>query len=214
MMHATSSTIMHKCECIMVHMEMDMKPASTLSAQIRSIVAAALSESGMGLRRFEATKSLPAWSLRGIMDPSREQSPSVDRAAQILAALGYELEIRPREPAPAAPYASRNPAKSARFRRVTPEPEAPDFAASAPGPGPGPGPGETFERVADRHVAEILAAFADEYDAADGRTREALRIRFWHAYPDLRERERRLDRALGWLGWRVVAGRDATSQSN
>lgn len=162
-----------------------MQSAPALSAQIRSIVAAALSESGMGLRRFEGAKSLPAWSLRGIMDPSREQSPSVDRAAQILAALGYELTIRPRS---AAPYASRNPANSARIRRVNPEPAAPDFAAPAPDPPPEPPPGETFERVADRHVAEILAAFADEYDAADGRTREALRIRFWHAYPDLRER--------------------------
>lgn len=116
------------------------------------------------------------------------RTPLLSTVYQVCAALGYELEIRPREPAPAAPYASSNPAKSARFRRVTPEPEAPDFAASTPGPGPGPAPGETFERVADRHVAEILAAFADEYDAANGRTREALRIRFWHAYPDLRER--------------------------
>ena len=43
------------------------------------------------------------------------------------------------------------------------------------------------EPVPNRHIAEILAALADEYAAADQHTRESLRIRFWHAYPDLRE---------------------------
>ena len=155
------------------------------AAQIRDALAAR----GQSVRAAERLAGMPQRSIQAVLEG---HIPSLDRAAAIASALGYELTIRPREPAPDSPYVSRNPAKSARFRRVTPEPEAPDFAASTPGPGPGPGPGpapgETFERVADRHVAEILAAFADEYDAADGRTREALRIRFWHAYPDLRER--------------------------
>ena len=131
-----------------------------------------------GLRPLSASIGVPVGQLRSLISG---RAATITTVESVASALGYELTIRPRS---AAPYASRNPANSARIRRVNPEPAAPDFAA----PAPDPPPGETFERVADRHVAEILAAFADEYDAADGRTREALRIRFWHAYPDLRER--------------------------
>ena len=175
----------------MVHMEIDMDTAPDLSAQIRSIVAAALSESGMGLRRLEATRSLPAWSLRGIMDPSREQSPSVDRAAEILAALGYELVIRPREPvsgpAPDRPGSVSRPRETdldpsgpppgsvSRPRETDPDPPAPPSAVAS-------------EPVADRHVAELLAAIADEYEALNGDGRASLLTRIWGLHPELRER--------------------------
>ena len=177
-------------------------PASRrFAAQIRDALAAR----GQSVRAAERLAGMPQRSIQAVLEG---HIPSLDRAAAIAAALGYELTIRPREPLSApvpAPSGSRP-----RIRCLDPGPSPP--APEAP-------PEAAFERVADRHVAEILAAFADEYDAADGRAREALRIRFWHAYPDLsRKRERRLDRALAWLGWRVVAGREAgagsASQSN
>ena len=185
--------------CIMVHTEIAMDIAQTPSAQIRSIVAAALSESGMGQRRLEATRSLPVWSLRGIMDPSREQSPSVDRAADILAALGYELVIRPREAVSTGAAASEKTRQIAPIRRVFSERS--NEAAS-----PEPAPGAALEPVTDRHIAEAVAVLADEYDALNARGRESLLMRFWAVHPDLRERERRLARVVGWLGWQVVEG--------
>ena len=70
-----------------------------------------------------------------------------------------------------------------------------------------------FEPVSDRRLAEVLAVLADEWEeAVDERAREALLIRFWHAYPDLREREQSLARVVAWLGWRVIEGSAATSK--
>ena len=179
MVHVMSSTIMHGCGCIIVHMGRVMDIAPPPSAQIRSIVAAALSGSGMGQRRLEAVKSLPAWSLRGIMDPSREQSPSVDRAAEILAALGYELVIRPRA---GLSGVSGTPVESVL------EPAQSDAGKKSPPSEPALAPGA--EPVPDRAIAEILAALADEYEALNGHGRESLRMQFWATHPHLRERAR------------------------
>ena len=55
----------------------------------------ALAAAGVGARRFEAAHGLRPWALRGILDPTREQAPSVDRAAEICAALGLTLSIGP-----------------------------------------------------------------------------------------------------------------------
>ena len=69
-------------------------PKSTRpSEQIRHAVREALAAAGVGARRFEATHGLRPWALRGILDPTREQAPSVDRAAEICAALGLTLSI-------------------------------------------------------------------------------------------------------------------------
>ena len=82
--------------CYIAHM-------MALSAQIRGRVRAALDEASMGARRFERARGLPAWALRGILDPHREQIPSVDRAADICAALGLELKICAPKPGGGAP---------------------------------------------------------------------------------------------------------------
>jgi hypothetical protein len=58
-------------------------------------VRAALAAAGVGARRFEAARGLRPWTLRGILDPARQQAPSVDRAADICAALGLALSIGP-----------------------------------------------------------------------------------------------------------------------
>ena len=174
---------------MMVHMGRVMDIAPALSAQIRSIVTDALAESGMGQRRLEATRSLPAWSLRGIMDPSREQSPSVDRAAQILAALGYELVIRPR-----GAVSDTSPEISPSVSRIRETDFEKKSAAEIPPPG------SAWEPVPDCGIAEILAALADEYEALDAHGRESLRLRFWGLNPDLRERaDRRAGRRLARL---------------
>ena len=65
------------------------------SEQLRHAVREALAAAGVGARRFEAAHGLRPWALRGILDPTREQAPSVDRAAEICAALGLTLSIGP-----------------------------------------------------------------------------------------------------------------------
>ena len=80
-------------------------------------------------------------------------------------------------------------------------------AAVAPSPVPPPesGTAPALEPVPDRRIAEALAVLADEYEALNPRGRESLLMRFWAAYPDLRERRslgqgRRLARLAGDRG--------------
>ena len=82
---------MHGRLCYIVHMPSATRP----SEQIRHAVREALAAAGVGARRFEAAHGLRPWALRGILDPTREQAPSVDRAAEICAALGLTLSIGP-----------------------------------------------------------------------------------------------------------------------
>ena len=134
--------------------------------------------------------------------------PPLRRAAAIASALGYELVIRPR---------GRSAAAS------NPPPQIYDSAPQSQIPGGSgaggdrppiydsasqsqiPGGGVAVETVPDRRLAEVLAVLADEWEAVDDRAQEALLIRFWHAYPDLRERAaarsgRRLARLAGGVG--------------
>ena len=82
---------MHDRLCYIVHMNESTRP----SEQIRRAVREALAAAGVGARRFEAAHGLRPWTLRGILDPTRQQAPSVDRAAEICAALGLTLSIGP-----------------------------------------------------------------------------------------------------------------------
>ena len=93
-----SSTFMHGQLCYIVHMATPTRP----SEQIRRAVRDALEAAGVGARRFEAAHGLRPWALRGILDPTRRQAPSVDRAAEICAALGLTLSIDPAGDARAA----------------------------------------------------------------------------------------------------------------
>ena len=86
-----SSTFLHERLCYIVHMLNATRP----SEQIRRAVREALAAAGVGARRFESAHGLRPWALRGILDPTREQAPSVDRAAEICAALGLTLSIEP-----------------------------------------------------------------------------------------------------------------------
>ena len=100
-----SSTFLHDRLCYIVHMSSRSRP----SEQIRRAVRDALEAAGVGARRFEAAHGLRPWALRGILDPTRRQAPSVDRAAEICAALGLSLSIGPLGEAP-APGPSQRPA--------------------------------------------------------------------------------------------------------
>ena len=133
---------------------------------------------------------MPQRSMQAVLDG---HIPSLDRAAEIAEALGYELTIRPRDPS-AVPEAT--PAKSPQFRRGSP-----------PAAVPAPAAGAVFEPVADRRIAEVLAVLADTFDALGEPGRELLLAHFWATHPALRERGRRLGRVVGGLGWRVVEGR-------
>ena len=126
----------------------------------------------------------------------RGHPPSLERAAQIAAALGLELYIGPPR---GVSGASKAPSEFVS--------RAPGDKFAAPGAPPGGASGVALERVADLAIAELLAALADEYEALNARGRESLLARFWGLHPDLRERERRRVRVVAWLGWRVVEGR-------
>ena len=62
---------------------------------LRKVIRELVSESGVGARKFEAMHGLRPWALRGILDPKRKQSPSVDRAAEVCKALGLEFYVGP-----------------------------------------------------------------------------------------------------------------------
>ncbi len=49
----------------------------------------------MGVRRFETARGLKSGALHGMLDPARQQVPSLDRGADICAALGLEFYIGP-----------------------------------------------------------------------------------------------------------------------
>lgn len=185
----------------MVHMGDGMEIDQTPSARLRRIVGDALSGSGMGQRRLEAAMSLPRWALRGLMDPTRQQSPSIDRAAEICSALGYELVIRPRGEGPRDGVDSY----SALRNTSRPRPADPPLRPPAPpSPRPGGAPGAALEPVSDRRLAEVLAAVADEYEALDAVGQASMLTRIWSLHPELRERERAARRVVAWLGWRVL----------
>ena len=63
--------------------------------QLRGSIQESLRRSGVGVRRLESKLGLKPWSLRGILDRTRPQVPSVDRAFEICKALGLEFYIGP-----------------------------------------------------------------------------------------------------------------------
>lgn len=67
-----------------------------LADQIRQLVEDAMKAEGVGARRFEELRGLKPWALRGLLDPDRKQSPSIDKAKEIAEALGLELYLGPR----------------------------------------------------------------------------------------------------------------------
>ncbi len=54
-----------------------------------------LTEFGGGARRFEQSVGLKKWALRGILDPDRKQSPSLQKAEEICEAIGLDFYIDP-----------------------------------------------------------------------------------------------------------------------
>lgn len=71
------------------------KMHNPVSDQIRRAILDRMSAENIGARRFEETLGLKKWALRGILDPERKQAPSVDRAKEIVEALGLEFYIGP-----------------------------------------------------------------------------------------------------------------------
>ena len=67
----------------------------TPSEQLRQAIQDVLTKSKMGARSFELKHGLRKWALRGLLDPVRRQSPSVDKAKELCEALGLEFYIGP-----------------------------------------------------------------------------------------------------------------------
>lgn len=63
------------------------------SERLREAIRRALADSRQGVRQFEAERGLRPWALRGLLDRSRRQSPSIDKADEICSALGLALQL-------------------------------------------------------------------------------------------------------------------------
>ena len=156
------------------------------AARFRDLVQCRLDEIGQSPITAARRAGLPRDAIRSVF---RGHPPSLERAAQIAAALGYELVIRPR--GAVSDTSPEFPSSVSRIRETDPQKKS---AAEIPPPG------SAWEPVPDRGIAEILAALADEYEALDAHGRESLRLRFWGLNPDLRERaDRRAGRRLARL---------------
>lgn len=73
---------------------------SDVTDHLRSIIEAAMKTADVGARRFEEMHGLKPWALRGLLDPDRRQSPSIEKAKEICDALGLEFYIGPPRFAP------------------------------------------------------------------------------------------------------------------
>ena len=132
--------------------------SSRPSDKLRQLLLADLERCGVGVRRYEQDKGLAPWSLRGITDRSRPQVPSIDRAAEICAALGVELCIGPQS--------------------VNGQP----LSQIEPGEGDPPG---GIVRVSDPRLAEILSELSRHFDLLNDPGREALLVRLASYFPDV-----------------------------
>lgn len=65
----------------------------TKGDEFRQMLRDAIAKHGAGERRFEQDHCLPKWSLRGILDPNRNQTPNLDKAEEICRQLGWRLEF-------------------------------------------------------------------------------------------------------------------------
>lgn len=72
---------------------MEYQGEKSLTASLRDLVRAEIRRAGVGERTFEQTVGLRRWSLRGFLDPERNQAPSLDRAQEIASALGWRLRL-------------------------------------------------------------------------------------------------------------------------
>ena len=177
-----------------------MRPTSRLIEALRDVSIAGIASAA----------GVPRRSVQAIVDG---HVPSVDRAADIAAALGLELRIGPPGAVPDSILAALSLPSDATAEDVlaalAERPAALPAASPSPPPAapPSPPPPEAgLTPVTDRTLAEILAAMADAWEAADEGGREDLRLRWQTSFPDLARRVLSLSRVLGWLGWRVVDG--------
>ena len=89
---------MNGLSIIIVNVHNGALPMRTPTDELRAAIRSALDEANVGMRRLEKERGLRPWALHGLLDPARQQSPSLDRAAQICTALGLQIHIgRPRE---------------------------------------------------------------------------------------------------------------------
>ena len=134
------------------------------SELIRRAAVTVQEQFGCGARATEEKLGLKRWALRGILDSHRPQSPSVDRAAELCAALGLELYIGP----------PRQPMKST-FRAAKVDFGAVDGYARA---------------VPDGELAALLAAIRDHWESLNDYGRRDFAANILAASAELRARRR------------------------
>ena len=159
-----------------------MRPTSRLIEALRDVSIAGIASAA----------GVPRRSVQAIVDG---HVPSVDRAADIAAALGLELRIGPPGAVPDSILAALSLPSDATAEDVlaalAERPAAPPPAAPPSPPPPEAGLTPVTDRitpVTDRTLAEILAAMADAWEAADEGGREDLRLRWQTSFPDLARR--------------------------
>lgn len=67
----------------------------TAGERFRSLLRDRIKSSGLSERRFEDKIGVNQWSLRGILDKKRNQTPNLDKAEEILTKLGLGLYFDP-----------------------------------------------------------------------------------------------------------------------
>ena len=169
---------------------------SPTTRRLVACIRSALDSSGVSVRAAEARAGLPQRAIQNVIDG---RDPHLSRAAEICAALGYELVLRPRDPA--ARSVNRPPDSQNRARDRVELADSPSTPVAEPiliqdvlhtlSNLKDELPVPAVDPVSNQELIRILAVLVDEWSELNLRGREALAIRFWDYHPDLRERAAR-----------------------
>lgn len=168
--------------------------------EFREMLRAAVADHGVGERRFEQDHGLPKWSLRGILDPNRNQTPNLDKAEEICARLGWRLRIDAIRPFDAARYL---PVRG--WARCGVEGWGAPDQQPAPAPAPADWTGAGFYARALGHsmrpegVASGAYALIDDSRAA--RVGDRVWVEDFQGRASLKRLISRTDETIGLRGW-------------
>ena len=163
-----------------------MQTAASPTTALRSAVLDLKAERGVGVRKLEAALGLKTWSLRGLTDRNKPQSPSIDNADAICRALGIQITLgpaRPRLQSENGPPISKISSGATAIRKG-------------------------LDPVSDRRLAEILGAICAHFESLDSDyARQHFIADLWAAGGSgLRAQGSGLTRVVAWLGWEVIEG--------
>ena len=151
---------------------------------IRRALQEALIAQRTNAYRAALAAGLPQEAIRQVING---HEPRAGRLSEICRALGLEFYVGPRrgptadQPAPAMDQLDSEP--------ISGKPVVFDHGGELPSQAPFEGVlRSAIVPIADREIAAVIAALADEYEELDEPRRVGLLTRFWSFFPDLRGR--------------------------